>query len=207
MLRHFLAAAFALFLAAPAIAAEEAAAPPKAEPPVMGSIVKLKDGKLTMKTMEGTNLTYTVPADVRVSQTKQVTLDDVKEGQFIGTTAVEGPDGKLKAQEIHIFAEEMRGVGEGHYPWGDDPNTTMTNGNIEKLKGVKAGHKLKVSYKGGETEIQVPADIPVVMIEPASADLLKPGAVVNVFAMKNADGSMTAGGIGVVTPAPETATN
>lgn len=207
MLRHFLAIAFILFLAAPVIAAEEAAAPPKPEAPVMGSIVKLKGGTLTVKTMEDESLTYTVPDDVRVSQSKQVTLDDVKEGQFIGTTAVEGEDGKLHAQEIHIFAEEMRGVGEGHYPWGDDPKTTMTNGNIEKLKGVKQGHKIKVSYKGGETEVQVPADIPVVMIEPASADLLKPGAVVNIFAMKNEDGSMTAGGIGVVTPAPEAATN
>ncbi len=206
MLRHMLAVAFILLLAAPAMAAD-APPPPKVDPPVMGSIVKLKDGKLTVKTLEGKDIVYTVPADVRVSQSKQVTFDDVKEGQFIGCTAVEGPDGKLRAQEIHIFPEAMRGVGDGHYPWGDDPQTTMTNGNIEKLKGVKQGHKLKVSSKDGETEIEVPADIPVTMIEPATADLLKPGAVVNVFASKNADGTSTAGGIGVVTPAPATATN
>jgi len=30
---------------------------------------------------------------------------------------------------------------------------------------------------------------------------------VNIFASKNADGTSTAGGIGVVTPAPATATN
>jgi hypothetical protein len=200
-------AALALVIAAPAFAADEAAAPPKVDPPVMGSIVKMKADKLTVKTIDGADLTYVVPADVRVSQTKQVTLDDVKEGQFIGTTAVEGPDGKLTAQEIHIFAEEMRGVGEGHYPWGDDPKTTMTNGNIEKLKGVMKGHKIKVSYKGGETEIQVPKETPVTMIEPASAELLKPGAVVNVFGAKNADGTATAMGIGVVTPAPAPVTN
>lgn len=207
MLRHTLAVAVSLFLALPALAAEEAAAPPKVDPPVMGSIVKVKADKLTIKTLEGTDVSFALPADVRVSQTKQVTLADVKEGQFIGTTAVLGDDGKLTAQEIHIFAEEMRGVGEGHYPWGEEANTTMTNGNIEKLKGTKTGQKLKVSYQGGEKEIQVPADIPVTLIEPASADLLKPGAVVNVFAAKGADGTSTAMGIGIVQPAPAPATN
>jgi hypothetical protein len=204
MIRQLLAAAFVLSFAMPALAQDEQAAPPKVEAPVMASIVSLKSGTLTVKTMEDKKLTYTVADDVRVSQSKEVSLADVKEGQFIGCTAVEGADGKLRAQEIHIFAEEMRGAGEGHYPWGDDPQTTMTNGNIEKLKGVKTGQKITVSYKGGETAIDVPADIPVVMIEPASADLLKPGAVVNVFATKNEDGTMTALGIGVVTPAQAT---
>jgi hypothetical protein len=49
----------------------------------------------------------------------------------------------------------MRGAGEGHYPWGDAPKTTMTNGNIEHVAGIADGNIIKVSYKGGQTEIVI----------------------------------------------------
>ena len=32
------------------------------------------------------------------------------------------PDGTIKAVEAHVFAEPLRGIGEGHYPWDLMPN-------------------------------------------------------------------------------------
>ena len=46
----------------------------------------------------------------------------------------------------------MRGVGEGHYPRGDAPKTTMTNGDIEHVAGITDGNVIKVGYKVGQTE-------------------------------------------------------
>ena len=43
-----------------------------------------------------------------------MTLADVKQGTFVGITAMPQPDGSQKAVEIHIFPEPMRGTGEGH---------------------------------------------------------------------------------------------
>jgi hypothetical protein len=42
---------------------------------------------------------------------------DIKQGSFVGVTAMPRADGSDSAPEVHIFPEAMRGTGEGHYPW------------------------------------------------------------------------------------------
>jgi hypothetical protein len=152
---------------------------------------KLEGQKLTVKTNAGETLSLTLPPAVNVVRSRPATVADVKAGQFIGCTAVEGPDGKLRAREIHILPESMRGVGEGHYPWGDTPKTSMTNGNIEQVAGVTDGNVIKVSYKGGQSEIQIQPGVTVTTIEVAGRDALKPGTKITLFAGKNPDGSLT----------------
>jgi len=60
-------------------------------------------------------------------------LADVKQGTFVGITAMPQPDGSQKAVEIHIFPEPMRGTGEGHRPWDLVPNSTMTNATVTQM--------------------------------------------------------------------------
>src|SRR5258708_4863480 len=72
----------------------------------------------------------------RVDDCKVLAVDKrwwagVKQGVFVGITAMPQPDGTQKAVEIHIFPEALRGTGEGHRPWDLMPNSTMTNANIE----------------------------------------------------------------------------
>jgi hypothetical protein len=188
MLTRLLAIAFVLTMALPAFAQDQA-------PPKMlrtgATIEKLEGQKLTVKTDAGEELSLTLPADMSVVRSRPATVADVKAGQFIGCTALEGPDGKLRAREIHILPESMRGVGEGHYPWGDTPKTTMTNGNIEQVAGITDGHVIKVSYKGGQTEIEIRPRVTVTVIEVAGRDALKPGTKINLVARKNSDGSLT----------------
>ena len=188
MLMHLLVIAFALIMTFPAFAQDKA---PARMLRTGGTVEKFDGQKLTVKTDAGEELSLTLPADVRVTRSRPATLADVKAGQFIGCTAVEGPDGKLRAKEIHILPESMRGVGEGHYPWGDAPKTTMTNGNIEHVEGITDGNVIKVSYKGGQTDIEIRPGVTVTVIEMASRDALKPGTRVNLFARKNSDGSLT----------------
>ena len=181
MLMHLLVIAFALIMTIPAFA--QAQAPAKMLR--TGATIEKFDGhKLTVKTDAGEELSLTLPADVRVTRSRPATLADVKAGQFIGCTAVEGPDGKLRAKEIHILPESMRGVGEGHYPWNDAPKTTMTNGNIEHVAGITDGNVIKVSYKGGRSEIEIRPDVTVTVIEVAGRDALKPGTKINLFAQE-----------------------
>jgi hypothetical protein len=85
----------------------------------------------------------------------------------------------------------MRGVGEGHYPWGGAPKTTMTNGNIEHVAGITDGNVIKVSYKGGQTEIEIRPGVTVTVIEVAGRDALKPGTKITLIARKNSDGTLT----------------
>jgi hypothetical protein len=51
---------------------------------------------------------------------------------------------------------------------------------------------LKVSHKGGDTEVVVGPDTPIVTYVPGDPGLLKPGAAIFVTALKKADGTLTA---------------
>jgi hypothetical protein len=85
----------------------------------------------------------------------------------------------------------MRGVGEGHYPWGNARKTTMTNGDIEQVAGITDGQVIKVSYHGGQSNIEIPPGVTVTTIEVVGRELLKPGTKINLFAQKKSDGSLT----------------
>jgi hypothetical protein len=57
---------------------------------------------------------------------------------------------------------------------------------------------MTVKYKGGgEKKITVPDDVPIVLIQPATRDDLKPGAQIIVVPTKAADGTLTASRINV----------
>ena len=95
MLTRLLAIAFVLTIAMPAFAQDQA----RARMLRTGATVEELDGqKLTVKTNAGETLSLTLPAGMNVVRSRPATVADVKAGQFIGCTAVEGPDGKLRAR-------------------------------------------------------------------------------------------------------------
>lgn len=83
-------------------------------------------------------------------------LSDIKQNSFVAVTAMPQPDGSLNAVEVHIFPESMRGTGEGHYPWDLQPQSTMTNANVEQVVSAVDGRTLTLKYKDGEKKITVP---------------------------------------------------
>jgi hypothetical protein len=158
---------------------------------VSATVVKFDGHVLTLQAASGKDMSVVLPADARVLRSRPGTIADVKPGEFIGCTAVEGSDGKLSAKEVHILPEPLRGVGEGHYPWGSEARTSMTNGNIEQVAGITDGHVIKVSYKGGESDIDLRPNVPVAIVEITGRDMLKPGTRITLFEQRNADGSET----------------
>jgi len=121
----------------------------------------------------------------------------IKPGSFIGTVATQEPDGMLRASEVQVFPESMRGTGEGHRPWDLGPNSTMTNGTVGELKRITDERMLTVVYKGGTKTVIVPPSAPIVTYEPGSPALLVPGVHVIVTATRNPDETLTAIRIGV----------
>jgi hypothetical protein len=105
-------------------------------------------------------------------------------------------DGTLKALEIQVFPESMRGVGEGHRPWDFGPQSSMTNGTVGDLT-VADGRTLHLKYKDGEQVVFVPPNAPIITYEPATVAALTPGAHVIGFAEQAPDGALTAQRIGV----------
>ena len=64
------------------------------------------------------------------------------------------------------------------------PNGTMTNANIESAVTSSDGQELVLKYKNGEKKFVVPANVEVVMFDPAAVADLKPGEKIFVVAGK-----------------------
>lgn len=164
--------------------------PPPAR--LAATVVAAHGDRLDATDANGKPLEFRLTPDVRIAAVANASPDEIKPGSFVGSAAVPGPDGTLTALEVHVFPPSMRGTGEGHRPWGADPNTSMTNGTVGDLV-VANGRTMKLTYgQGGVQTIVVPPDVPVVTIERGDRSLLTPGAHFVAVYTRAADGSMTA---------------
>ncbi len=165
---------------------------------VRGTIDSVAGSTLNVTARDGSKMTVKLGDNAAVVGVSKASLSDVKQGGFVGITAMPLPDGTQKAVEIHIFPEAMRGTGEGHRPWDLMPNSTMTNATIDSEVAISDGQKLVLKYKDGEKTFIVPANVAVVTFVPATAAALTAGAKIFVVAgTKEADGSVLAPRINV----------
>lgn len=176
-----------------------------------GTIERVEADAVTIRTRTGATETIRLGAGTRVAQLAPASLDQVKDGSFIGTAAKAGdkPGDPPVALEVLIFPEALRGAGEGHYPWDKLPDgagtapvetsmtngtvkapeveTSMTNGTVAGGVNVGNGRTITVSYKGQSLAVAVPPGTPVVMLEPADRAVLVPGAKVFATAVRDGD--------------------
>jgi len=190
--RLLLVGALIALIAVPAVAQN---APEGTPTRIRGTVEKLDGQNLTVKSREGSELTIALAPNFTVRYLVKKSLADVKSGDFVATTSMKGTDGKNHSVELRIFPEAMRGLGEGQYAWDLTPDSLMTNATVTGIAGAPQGQTLKVSYKGGESEIVVGPDTPVFTYESGDASLLKPGAAVFLVALKKPDGALTAQGV------------
>ncbi|HVJ52376.1 MAG TPA: DUF5666 domain-containing protein [Aliidongia sp.] len=158
---------------------------------IRGTVERLEGQTLIVKSRSGDALAMNFPAGTMVVGMVKSSLADIKSGDFVGVTSINGENGERQALEVHIFPEAMRGTNEGQVPWDLTPDSLMTNGAISGSASAAKGQKLTVNYKGRETEVTVTPQTPIVAFAPADASLLKPGAAVLVQVLKQPDGSMT----------------
>jgi hypothetical protein len=184
-----LAGALIALMALPALAQN---APDGTPTRIRGTVEKLDGQNLTVKSREGPQLTIALASNFTVSAVVKKSLADIKTGDFVGAASTKGTDGKLHALEVLIFPEALRGTGEGERAWDLTPDSLMTNATVAGVASAAQGQALKVTYKGGESEIIVAPNTPVVTFAPGDASLLKPGAAVFIGALKKPDGSLSA---------------
>jgi len=162
---------------------------------VRGTVVSLDGSKLVVKAKDGKDVTVNLADNFAALAVVKSSMADIKEGTFIGTATVTQPDTSLKSVEVVVFPEKMRGTAEGHYPWDLGPSSMMTNANVAKAVKSVNGQTVTVTYKGGEKTIEIPADVPVVALAPATKEEIKPGAIVFVPTMRQPDGALSGGAV------------
>jgi hypothetical protein len=156
--KHLFASLLVILLAAPASAQN---APESTPTRIRGTVEKLDGQALTVKSREGPELTIALAPNFTVSFLVKKSFADVKTGDYVAVTSVKGTDGKLHAKEVRIFPEALRGTAEGQFAWDLLPDSVMTNATVAGITGAPQGQVVKVTYKGGESEIVVDPDTPV----------------------------------------------
>jgi hypothetical protein len=157
---------------------------------VRGTIERIDGSTYVVKARDGAELKVTLADNPQIAGVVKASLSEIKQGSFVGVTAMPQADGSQRALEVHIFPEAMRGTGEGHYPWDLRPQSTMTNANVEQVVTAVDGQTLTLKYKDGEKKIFVPANTPIVVYVQGDKSDLKPGAKVFIAATKQPDGTL-----------------
>src|SRR5687767_5674550 len=176
------------------------AAPAQEAQHLRGTLAAIEDGVLTVVNEDEEEVQVALTEDTGIYLVTPAKFADIEVGQFVGVTSVEQDEERV-ALEVHVFAEDLRGTGEGHFPWDlvKEPNT-MTNATIAEIEEVGDQRELQVRYKQGEGEqktegsqaIYVPDDLSVVKMEKASdRSVLKPGKEAFLVVRDGADGSRT----------------
>jgi hypothetical protein len=203
-------AAVAAALALPIVAG----AAPAPTMHVRGTIAVVAGNRVTVTTATGPVVVLLGPK-TRFAGVIPGTVDDIKDGTFIGTANVPGR-GPARALEVVVFPPAMKGTGEGDYPWdlpaGGNSMSAMTNGTVMKPKMSAMTNAtvtkiangpiktVSLSYKGGTKMVAIPPGAPVVKVVPGSKALVVVGAHVFVAPGPNAAGAVIVGEMGAVPP-------
>lgn len=175
---------------------------------VRGQLVSLQGNDLQMRADNGQSLKIQLTDNYRLSAVSRGDLSKIVAGAYVGVAAMPQPDGTLKAIDLRVFPESMRGTGEGHRPMDvsagstmtnatissiDTPNVrTMTNATVSEVANGDQSRKITVKYASGEKVVLVQPDTPVLMIESADKSMLVSGARIVVNVLTQGDGSLTA---------------
>ena len=152
---------------------------------VRGTITALDGDVLSVKSREGKDLKVHLTANVGVTTAKNTSLDDLK-GKYVGVTAI-NKDGKMTALEVHAIPPQAK---PGHFPWDLQPNSTMTNANLDGIAQVTGGNEITLNYQGGSQKVLVPPGTPIVAFDPGTRADLKPGEWIWTNARTEADGKI-----------------
>lgn len=167
---------------------------------------------LSVTTSDKKSVSITLEPDLRVIYDAKRTLNDIKAGDFIGTATLRTADGKLRAQEVHVFPNSMRGAGEGQYATSEaNPGRAMTNATVAEVNSVAANKgSIRLTYRGsvtaadgsctgragsgagctGESEVQIVPGVPIIALVVGDESLLVPGAAVSLSVISTAAGAL-----------------
>lgn len=191
----------ASLLASLAIVSAVATAASAQQPPtvrIRGTIEAVDGSVLSIKSREGTDMKVKMTDNVAVFAVVKTELSEIKEGSYIGVTALPEPDGVQKAVAVHIFPENQRGAAEGFRPWDQRPNSTMTNATVAQTVKGTDGQNILVKYKDGEKKVLVPPGTPIVTFVASDKAEVKAGAKIIIFgAVKKDDGTLEANRVNV----------
>jgi hypothetical protein len=157
---------------------------------VRGMIESINGDLLIVRKNDGHNITMKMTPNAAVTGVEKIAMSDIAPGAYIGVTSVADAQGNQKATEVHLFPNSLRGAGEGTRPWDTAPNSSMTNGGLDKMVESNDGRTLTVKYRGGEKQVVVTPETSVVKLVPGKRSDLQEGARIVAATARTADGAL-----------------
>jgi len=148
---------------------------------IRGEIVKVEGPVLTVKSRGGETITVRLAEQASVTLVVKAALADITPTAYVGAAAMPQADGTLKALEIHIFAPDMRGVGEGSRDFDLEPGSTMTNATVTGTVAGANGTTLTLTYPSGSKTVVIPPGTPIVSMAHGTLADVKAGAGIVIF--------------------------
>jgi hypothetical protein len=169
--------------------------------------------------------TVSVLPGTRYVGSDKVLFAAIKPGDYAGAAVTEGRGGTLRAQEVYLYAEALRGSGEGRFPEG---GRLIVNGTVSAVQPTTPENKqdgtLTLHYRGAlltglgrgrtlcegrasppayasplacaaDATIEVLPGTPVSALTVGDKSLLVPGSLVTVAMTKTEDGKNLAPGV------------
>jgi hypothetical protein len=129
---------------------------------VRGTVVSIGGDSLIVHPVSGSDINVVIGPQTKYATVVKSSLSNIKDGSYIGT-ATKSTGDRLDALEVVIFPPEMRGAGEGHYPWDKIPDTTlkggsgttassMTNGNVQAMATSSGARQVNSAMTNGNVE-------------------------------------------------------
>ena len=167
-----------------------------------------------------TPVTVSVTSDTRYVSSDKGRFDDIKPGGYAGAALVQPAGDHLRAQEVFLYSDALRGTGEGRFPEGD---RLIVNGTVGAVSAAAPDATLTLHYHGSvltglgrgktlcegraspaayasvlacesDAVIAVAPGTPVTTLSEGDKKLLVPGSLVTV-AVKTEGGKSTTPGV------------
>ena len=103
---------------------------------VRATITGIDGNILSVRTREGKDLKLQMSDTIVVVAAKALRLEELKPGDYVGTTTQKRADGTLVAVEVHTLPTTAK---PGQTPWDLEPDSMMTNGNVTGSRCPSSG--------------------------------------------------------------------
>jgi hypothetical protein len=169
-------------------------------------------------------MTVSLLPDTRYVLSQKSAFGNLKVGDYAGAAVVENRNGSLRAQDVYIYAEALRGTGEGRF---GDNGRLMVHGAVSQVlpaseqdnsRGTMTLHYRGATLTGagkravcegravppqfasalacsGDATVEVPSGTPVSALTMGDKSLLVPGATLSVSLISRGDGSQVTPGV------------